>query len=114
MLRSLVGSEMCIRDSSYMRPLTVDSSAQDCVTDPPATDTSIAPTKFLCVALCEVIDEEIKKSGSIWVQPREDYLMTRYILVFKVGESVPSISLSNDAHITALNTLTQSIQAAST
>jgi hypothetical protein len=97
---------------SYMRPLAADPTAQDCVTDPPANDISISPTNFLCVAICEVIEEEIKKSGSIWVQPREDHLMTRYILVFKQGE-VPSISLSDEAHISALNTLTKSLQNAS-
>jgi len=35
-----------------------------------------------CIALCEVINENIKKSGTIWVQPNEDYVVTRFFFVF--------------------------------
>eukprot|EP01061_Rhynchopus_euleeides_P033824 TRINITY_DN5710_c0_g2_i2.p1 TRINITY_DN5710_c0_g2~~TRINITY_DN5710_c0_g2_i2.p1 ORF type:complete len:672 (+),score=274.11 TRINITY_DN5710_c0_g2_i2:72-2087(+) len=35
-----------------------------------------------CVAICEVIDHDIKKSGDIWVQPHEDHVITRFFVVF--------------------------------
>jgi poly [ADP-ribose] polymerase 6/8 len=35
-----------------------------------------------CIAICEVINKDIKKSGSIWVQPNEDHVVTRFFFVF--------------------------------
>eukprot|EP01114_Cavostelium_apophysatum_P018829 TRINITY_DN5911_c0_g1_i1.p1 TRINITY_DN5911_c0_g1~~TRINITY_DN5911_c0_g1_i1.p1 ORF type:complete len:741 (-),score=192.10 TRINITY_DN5911_c0_g1_i1:3-2225(-) len=35
-----------------------------------------------CIAICEVINHEIRKSGSIWVQPNPDYVVTRFFFVY--------------------------------
>jgi poly [ADP-ribose] polymerase 6/8 len=35
-----------------------------------------------CIAVCEVIDHDIKKSGSIWVMPHEDHVVTRFFFVY--------------------------------
>eukprot|EP01061_Rhynchopus_euleeides_P033827 TRINITY_DN5710_c0_g2_i5.p1 TRINITY_DN5710_c0_g2~~TRINITY_DN5710_c0_g2_i5.p1 ORF type:complete len:500 (+),score=202.32 TRINITY_DN5710_c0_g2_i5:117-1616(+) len=35
-----------------------------------------------CMAICEVIDHDIKKSGDIWVQPHPDHVLTRFFVVF--------------------------------
>jgi poly [ADP-ribose] polymerase 6/8 len=32
-----------------------------------------------CIAICEIIDKDIKKSGNIWVHPHEDMVCTRYV-----------------------------------
>jgi hypothetical protein len=93
----------------YVRALVVEDSA--CVADPPSGPHTLSPSKFLCVALCEVIDESIKKSGSIWVQPREDFIMTRYLLVFN-NEALPSVNLTDESNISALNALTARLQSA--
>lgn len=102
---------------SYMRALAVDPDATECAVSPSpssAAKSSDVPAPldvraFLAVAVCEVIEENLNKSGSIWVQPREDYLMTRYILVFN-NESVPTVSLSNEEYIKELDALTAAIQ----
>jgi len=35
-----------------------------------------------CIAICEVINSEIRKHGSIWVQPNADYVVTRFFFVY--------------------------------
>jgi len=35
-----------------------------------------------CIALCEVIEHNIKKNSSIWVQPDEDSVVTRFFFVY--------------------------------
>jgi len=35
-----------------------------------------------CIAICEVIDADIRKNGEIWVQPHEDYVVTRFFCVY--------------------------------
>lgn len=35
-----------------------------------------------CIAICEVINSDIKKNGSIWVQPNPDYVCTRFFFVY--------------------------------
>jgi len=35
-----------------------------------------------CIAICEVIDKDIRKSGAIWVQPDENYVVTRFFCVY--------------------------------
>jgi len=39
-------------------------------------------TNINCICICEVIDKDIRKSGSIWVQPNPDYVVTRFFFVF--------------------------------
>lgn len=48
----------------------------------PAKDSDEIPTNFLCIAICEVIEESIQKNSSIWVQPHETHVMTRFFFVF--------------------------------
>ena len=49
----------------------------------------IDPEKdFRCIAICEVIDHELRKpTTSIWVQPHEDHVVTRFLIVFTHGHS---------------------------
>jgi len=35
-----------------------------------------------CIAICEVINDSIKKNGGIWVQPHTHYVVTRFFFVF--------------------------------
>ena len=35
-----------------------------------------------CIAICEVINKDIRKNGSIWVQPNEDHVVTRFFFVY--------------------------------
>eukprot|EP00754_Rhynchopus_humris_P004594 Rhum_TRINITY_DN12320_c0_g1::Rhum_TRINITY_DN12320_c0_g1_i1::g.51042::m.51042/K15258/PARP6_8; poly [ADP-ribose] polymerase 6/8 len=35
-----------------------------------------------CMAICEVVNHDIKKSGEIWVMPHEEYVITRFFVVF--------------------------------
>jgi len=35
-----------------------------------------------CIAICEVINKDIRKNGVIWVQPNSDYVVTRFFLVY--------------------------------
>jgi len=52
------------------------------------TNTKTGGNRFLnadninCIAICEVIDKDIRKSGDIWVQPNEDYVVTRFFFVY--------------------------------
>jgi len=46
----------------------------------PATDSWI--NNIHCIAICEVIDKDIRKSGSIWVQGNSDYVVTRFFCVY--------------------------------
>jgi len=39
-------------------------------------------TNMNCIAICEVINKDIKKNGSIWVMPHEDYVVTRFFFVY--------------------------------
>jgi len=38
--------------------------------------------ELVCMAMCEVINHDIKKSGDIWVQPHETHVVTRFFFVF--------------------------------
>jgi poly [ADP-ribose] polymerase 6/8 len=40
---------------------------------------------MLCIAMCEVVEKDIRKSGTIWVQPEENCVLTRYLLVYTHG-----------------------------
>ena len=44
------------------------------------------------MAVCEVIDHKIKKQGTIWVVPNEDYVLTRFFLI---SDDINRVSLSN-------------------
>lgn len=35
-----------------------------------------------CIAICEVVDKDIRKSGDIWVHPHQDYVCTRFFFVY--------------------------------
>eukprot|EP01127_Copromyxa_protea_P010680 TRINITY_DN2618_c0_g1_i1.p1 TRINITY_DN2618_c0_g1~~TRINITY_DN2618_c0_g1_i1.p1 ORF type:complete len:718 (-),score=131.16 TRINITY_DN2618_c0_g1_i1:43-1887(-) len=44
-----------------------------------------------CIAICELIDKDIKKSGDIWVHPHSDMVCTRFFFVYP-NEQVGSAS----------------------
>jgi len=46
-----------------------------------------------CIALCEVVDTGIRKSGDIWVQPDEEAVVTRFFFVYP-GGNPPSTAMS--------------------
>eukprot|EP01064_Diplonema_japonicum_P008908 TRINITY_DN16382_c1_g2_i1.p1 TRINITY_DN16382_c1_g2~~TRINITY_DN16382_c1_g2_i1.p1 ORF type:complete len:666 (+),score=120.72 TRINITY_DN16382_c1_g2_i1:80-2077(+) len=37
---------------------------------------------FGCVAICEVVDHDIRRTGDIWVQPHSDHVVTRFFFAF--------------------------------
>lgn len=39
-------------------------------------------TDMRCVAICEVCEQDLRKSGQIWVQPNADYVVTRFLFVY--------------------------------
>eukprot|EP01121_Diplochlamys_sp_Union-15-3_P018363 TRINITY_DN6660_c0_g5_i1.p1 TRINITY_DN6660_c0_g5~~TRINITY_DN6660_c0_g5_i1.p1 ORF type:complete len:772 (+),score=148.51 TRINITY_DN6660_c0_g5_i1:64-2316(+) len=47
-----------------------------------------------CIALCEVVNDGIKKTGSIWVQPTADCVVTRFFFVY--ADQVDSSAYSCD------------------
>ena len=49
-----------------------------------------------CMAICEVVDHDIQKSGDIWVQPHEDHVITRFFIVF--DESMYNIMTTLKKH----------------
>jgi poly [ADP-ribose] polymerase 6/8 len=59
----------------------------------PNRSTKTANNKLLraqnvhCIALCEVIDLNLKRFGSIWVQPNEDCVVTRFLFVYTENAS---------------------------
>eukprot|EP01006_Ploeotia_vitrea_P006669 TRINITY_DN14359_c0_g1_i1.p1 TRINITY_DN14359_c0_g1~~TRINITY_DN14359_c0_g1_i1.p1 ORF type:complete len:677 (+),score=81.00 TRINITY_DN14359_c0_g1_i1:48-2078(+) len=57
-------------------------------------------TKMTCVALCEVIDHEIKDSGWCWVMPHNDHVATRFLFVYDGSSGRPSnVSTKNNDFI---------------
>jgi len=43
----------------------------------------LSSDNFFCIALCEVIEHSsLRKSGSIWVMPDENYVVTRFFFVY--------------------------------
>ena len=45
--------------------------------------TMLSSQNLNCIALCEVIDIKIKKSGNIWVLPESDHVVTRFFFVYE-------------------------------
>ena len=45
--------------------------------------TMLSSQNLNCIALCEVIDSKIKKSGNIWVVPESDHVVTRFFFVYE-------------------------------
>ena len=53
----------------------------------------LADGKWICLALCEVInDPSIKKSGQIWVVPKENCVTTRFFFVYKAGSATANVA----------------------
>lgn len=40
-----------------------------------------------CIALCEVVNHQLRKSGDIWVQSEPSYVVTRIFFVYPPGQS---------------------------
>jgi len=49
-----------------------------------------------CIAICEVINKDIRKSGSIWVQPSEDHVVTRFFCVYTSGNPGNAINCNTE------------------
>jgi hypothetical protein len=47
--------------------------------------TFIHRESMISIAICEVIEHDIKKSGCVWVQPDETSVMARYFFVYHTG-----------------------------
>eukprot|EP00760_Papus_ankaliazontas_P013157 PhM_4_TR15655/c0_g1_i1/m.61338/K15258/PARP6_8; poly [ADP-ribose] polymerase 6/8 len=66
----------------------------------------IDPTTMLCIAICEVVKLDIKKSGNIWVTPHEEGVMTRFLLVYTRGFSQGHLAkIDEEDKIAQLNQL---------
>jgi len=50
----------------------------------------IDSTNIYCIAICEIINKDIRKSGNIWVVPNPDHVVTRFFFVYSLapGETV--------------------------
>jgi len=49
-----------------------------------------------CIAICEVINKDIRKSGSIWVQPSEDHVVTRLFCVYTTGNPGNAVNCNTE------------------
>jgi len=45
-----------------------------------------------CIAICEVIDKDIRKNGQIWVHPHEDMVCTRFLFVYSNIQNASNLS----------------------
>jgi poly [ADP-ribose] polymerase 6/8 len=45
-----------------------------------------------CIAICEIIDKDIKKNGNIWVHPHEDMVCTRFLFVYSNIQAAQKLS----------------------
>ncbi|CUF96424.1 poly (ADP-ribose) polymerase, putative [Bodo saltans] len=52
------------------------------VADKDPTNKFIHRESMICISICEVIEKDIRKSGSVWVQPDEKCVMVRYFFVY--------------------------------
>jgi len=66
-------------------------------------------TNIHCIAICEVINKDIKKNGGIWVQPNEHYVMTRFFFVY-VGASVGQANNCNTENQIFTNEILNALQ----
>jgi len=50
----------------------------------------IDSANIYCIAICEIINKDIRKSGNIWVVPNSDHVVTRFFFVYSLapGETV--------------------------
>eukprot|EP01119_Soliformovum_irregulare_P015436 TRINITY_DN4344_c0_g1_i1.p1 TRINITY_DN4344_c0_g1~~TRINITY_DN4344_c0_g1_i1.p1 ORF type:complete len:706 (+),score=178.61 TRINITY_DN4344_c0_g1_i1:223-2118(+) len=63
-------------------------------------------SSFFCLALCEVINKDIRKSSDIWVSPSEDFVLTRFFFAYPGGmTSVSAHTEQQQFQTEILNTL---------
>jgi len=68
----------------------------------PTTGKAATGNRFLrtdnvfCIAICEVIDKDIRKSGTVWVQPSEDHVVTRFFCVYTDGNPGTAVNCSTE------------------
>ena len=70
-------------------------------------DRFLDPSNMICVALCELIDIDVRKSNNIWVVPNEAHVATRFLFVFSQAQAIeydtrPSIDPSFHAEVVAV------------
>jgi len=49
-----------------------------------------------CIAICEVINKDIRKNGGIWVQPSTDCVVTRFFFVYGCGDAGTAINCNTE------------------
>jgi len=59
-------------------------------------DNFINSENIFCIAICEVINHEIRKSGNIWVQPHTDYVVTRFLFVYKSADPGTAMNVNTE------------------
>lgn len=52
---------------------------------------------LICMALCEVVTHDLRKSNAIWVQPHEDHVVTRFFFVWEQQPSGTVLSVDTQA-----------------
>ncbi|KAH3763404.1 protein mono-ADP-ribosyltransferase PARP6 [Pelomyxa schiedti] len=62
-------------------------------------------TDVICIALCEVINRKINKSGTIWVVPDEDDVCTRFFFVYPAGTTPPALNSETKEFTEALKSV---------
>jgi poly [ADP-ribose] polymerase 6/8 len=45
-----------------------------------------------CIAICEIIDKDIRKNANIWVHPHEDMVCTRFLFVYSNIQAAQKLS----------------------
>jgi len=50
-----------------------------------------------CIAICEVVNKDIRKNGSIWVQPDPDCVVTRFFCVYTSAVGTATNNNTEDA-----------------
>jgi poly [ADP-ribose] polymerase 6/8 len=90
-LRNASGTKLQIHGAAYGAGVYISPHAATSLgyCRPTVTATTRpAPSAFLrdnliCMALCEVVNHEIRKSGNIWVQPNPLFVVTRFFFVWE-------------------------------
>ncbi|KAL6064174.1 Protein mono-ADP-ribosyltransferase parp8 [Balamuthia mandrillaris] len=58
----------------------------------------LSTSNFYCIALCEVINHSsVRKSGSVWVCPEPDYVVTRFFFVYDQGLAYNTPNVQTDS-----------------
>jgi hypothetical protein len=87
-------SPSAIFSASYSNrsPAGFSSSISSKENKSPYTNQTI-PERFSCIAITEIINKDIKKATpDIWVVPKEEYICTRFLLLYDTQTPIPNIN----------------------